>query len=163
MRPVGPDFYQGAHHRYIHTEVVRRPPRQVFDAIAGDPAGWGGWFPGFSSDGCWITPGPSGTGSRRRVRMAAVIYEETVLAWEPPSRFAFRVDRAGAPLAHALAEDYRIGAHPGGSAVQWTFAIEPRGVLRPALPLFDAALGRIFARAMANLEDRLPVGGSGPT
>jgi uncharacterized protein YndB with AHSA1/START domain len=152
LRPVGPEFYDAAPYRYVYAAVIRAPLERVFEAIADDPAGWGGWFPGFSHDGHWTTPGPPGAGSRRTVRMAGVTYDETVLAWDRPHRFAFRVDRAGAPLAAALAEDYRIEGHPSGSTLEWVFALDPAAGLRPFLPLFDAALGRLFSRMAANLE-----------
>jgi uncharacterized protein YndB with AHSA1/START domain len=154
LRPVGPDFYDTAAHRFVYTAVVRRPPESLFDAIAGDPAGWGDWYPGFDHSGRWLQE-VAGPGGRRQVRMARVTYEETVLAWEPPHRFAFRVDRAAAPLAYALAEDYRIGAHPAGSTLEWIFAIEPRPVLRWTMAGFDPFLARLFRRAAANLERNL--------
>jgi len=88
--------------------------------------------------------------------MARVVYEETVIAWDPPHRFAFRLDRASAPLAYALAEDYRLADHPSGSTFEWTFAIDPRPLLRPAGRLFDPVLGRLFRRMAANLERSTP-------
>lgn len=155
LRAVGPDFYESAPYRFRHSVVVRRAPERLFDAIARDPAGWGDWFPGFDHRGRWLTDGPPGEGSRRAVRMAGVTYEETILAWDPPRRFAFRLDRSAAPLAHALAEDYRVEPHPSGSTLEWTFAVDPRAVLRPLTPLLDPVLSRILRRLAANLERHL--------
>ena len=152
LRPVGPDFLDTAPRRFTHTAVVRRPPDALFETIARDPAGWGEWFPGFDRSGHWLTGGPPGTGSRRAVRMAGVSYEETILAWQEPTRFAFRLDRASAPLAHALAEDYRIAEHRSGSTLEWTFAVDPRALMRPASRLLDPALARLLRRMAANLE-----------
>lgn len=135
--------------------MIRRPPERLFDAIATDPAGWGDWFPGFDHSGHWLSKGPIATGSRRAVRMARITYEETVLSWNRPHRFAFRLDRAAAPLAYALAEDYRVGEHPSGATLEWTFAIDPRPSMRPATRLLDPALGRIFRKVAANLERHL--------
>lgn len=155
LRAVELDFFQTASQRFTYNAVIRRDPARVFAAIAEDPAGWGNWYPGFDHSGRWLSPGPPDVGSRRRVRMAFITYDETILAWEPPHRFAFRVDRAAAPFAHALAEDYQVGPHPAGAVLTWTFAIEPRRLLRPALWFFDPALALLFRRAGANLERNL--------
>jgi uncharacterized protein YndB with AHSA1/START domain len=155
LRAVGTGFYDSAPFRFHYEAMVRRPPEQLFEAIAADPAGWGDWFPGFDHSGHWLTPGPHGVDSRRAVRMAGVRYEETILAYDSPHRFAFRLDRASAPLAYALGEDYRITEHPEGSTLEWTFAIDPRPLTRPAAGLFDPVLGRLFRRVASNLENRL--------
>jgi hypothetical protein len=156
LRPVGPDFLETAPRRFTNRAVIRRPPERVFDSIAGDPARWGDWFPGFDHSGRWLTPDPPGEGSRRAVRMGGIAYDETILAWERPTRFAFRVDRAGAPFAHALAEDYRIAEHPSGSTLEWTFAIDPRRLLGLTTGLFDPVLSRLFRRIADNLDRKLP-------
>jgi uncharacterized protein YndB with AHSA1/START domain len=156
LRPVGPEFLGTAPHRFTYRAVIGRPPERVFDAIAGDPARWGDWFPGFDHSGRWLTPEPHGDGSRRAVRMGGVAYEETILAWDRPRRFAFRLDRAAAPLAYALAEDYRVDAHPSGSTLEWTFAVEPRRLLGLTAALFDPVLSRLFRRIAANLDRKLP-------
>lgn len=156
MRPVGPEFFDTAPLRSVHTEIVRRPASAVFAAVAGDPAGWGDWYPGFDHSGCWLTDGPLGEGSRRRVRMTGVRFDETIIAWEPNHRFAFSVDRATAPIAYALAEDYVVTELPGPACVvQWTFALEPKPALTAARRLFDPFLAVLFRKSMANLEARL--------
>lgn len=159
LRSVDLDFFDTARHRFHYTTVIRRPAERLFDAIATDPAGWGEWFPGFDHSGHWLSTGSLRAGSRRQVRMAGVAYEETILAWERPHRFAFRLDRAAAPLAYALAEDYRIDEHPSGSTLEWTFAIDPRPMMRPATRLLDPALRRIFQRVATNLERHLATAG----
>ncbi|MDE3203419.1 MAG: SRPBCC family protein [Acidobacteriota bacterium] len=155
MRAVGSEFLETSSHRFVYTTVIRHPPGRVFDAIARRPAEIGEWYPGFDRSGTWSSADDPGAGSRRRVRMAGVTYDDTVLVWEPPSRFAFRVDRAGLPIARAVAEGYRILPHPSGSAVEWVFAIDPHRALEPLTSWFDPALARLFARASANLEKHL--------
>ncbi len=156
MRAVGVDFLDTAAHRFVYHAVIRRTPEQVFDTIASQPAGYGDWYPGFDHSGRWLSTGPPGVGSRRRVRMARVSYEETILEWERPARFAFRVDRATVPLARALAEGYRIGDHPSGTALEWVFTIDPGPFLGPLLGRSDPVLSRLFTRASSNLEKYLP-------
>lgn len=151
MRSVGTGFLEEAPYRFTSTEVIDRPAEEVFDAIASDPAGWGRWFPGFSTGGRYTTPAPHGVGSRRQVRMGGVAYEETVLVWERPHRWAFRVERAGAPVAYALAEEYRIVASGNRSALQWTFAMDPRPATRRVVPVLDPVLAVLLRRVASNL------------
>ncbi|HWE57721.1 MAG TPA: SRPBCC family protein [Acidimicrobiales bacterium] len=157
MRAVGLDFFDTAPLRSVQTEIVRRSPAAVFDALARNPAGWGDWYPGFDHRGCWLTDGPPGVGSRRRVRMTGARFDETIIAWEPDHRFAFCVNRTNAPIARALAEDYVVTALPGPACVvQWTFAVDPGAVLRPTRRLFPPFLASLFRRSMANLEALIP-------
>ncbi len=158
LRPVDAGFLETAPYRFTTIEILSQPASELFAAIATEPAGWGRWFPGFSSAGRYLTPPPHGTGSRRRVRMAGVVYEETVIAWEEPApgreagRYSFRVDRAGAPFASALAEDYRVVDQGAYSTLEWTFALEPSAVLRPVVPALDPVLTALFRRAATRLD-----------
>jgi hypothetical protein len=153
--PVDLGFFHTAPCKFVNTELVRRPPDRIFAAIAEDAPGWGDWNPGFSKTGRYLSPPPHGPGSQRVVRMSGITYDETILAWNPPERWAFRVDKAAAPIAHALAEDYRITPVDGGSIVQWTFAADPRSALRVATPLLAPTLTALFRRAMSNLEKKI--------
>jgi hypothetical protein len=152
---VGPEFFDTAPFRFIATEVVHRPANLIFDAIASHPAGWGDWFPGFSHAGRYLTPPPHGPGSRRRVKMGGLTYDETILIWDAPGRWAFRVDRSMIPFAYALAEDYQVSDHHIYSIVQWTFAIDPRPGLKQAIPVFKPVIPALFRRAMTNLSSKL--------
>lgn len=155
--PVGLEFFEQAPQRFTTTEVIPRAASVVFAALTDDPSTWT-WFPGFSDRGRWLTAGPHGQGSRRQVRMAGVTYDETILAWDEPVRFAFRIDRASVGIARALAEDYRLEANSEQStAVTWTFAIDARRLLRLGMPTMPSVLPRVFRRAMANLTTRLKV------
>lgn len=152
---MGLDFLESAPYVCVATEVVHRPPAAIFDAVANDPAGWGAWFPGFSKKGRYLSDAPFGVGTVREVSMAGVRYTATILAWEPPERWAFQVTRSAAPIAFALAEQYRITPHGHHAVVEWTFAMDPRPVLRWATPLMNPLLPRLFRRAMTNLSIKL--------
>ena len=154
LQAVDVDFFETAPLRFTTSAVLRQPPARVFGAL-GDPAGWGDWFPGFDRSGHWTTDAPPGTGSRRVVRAGRITFEETIIAWEAPNRFAFRVDRAGVPVARALAEDYRVAAHPDGSVLEWTFATDPHAVVRPLMNLSRPVMQRMFEKAAANLDRHL--------
>ena len=156
MRAVDLGFLATAPVRFDFRSVIARPPERVFEVIARHPESWGDWYPGFDHSGRWLTPDPPATGSRRAVRMARVAYEETILAWEPSERFAFRVDRATTPIAHALAEDYRISPHPTGSTLEWTFAVDPRSILKPAMSVARPLMARLFRTTSSRLERHIP-------
>lgn len=155
LREVGPDFFENAPYRCVSTASLQASPATVFYALAHDPSSWGEWNPGFSGNGRYTTPPPHGSGSVREVTMAGIRYSDTVLQWDEPHRWTFRVSEAGAPFAKALAEDYRITPAGGGSIVQWTIAMEPRLGLLAMQPLMDAFLPRYFKKAMRNLDSRL--------
>jgi hypothetical protein len=152
LRAVDADFFATARHCFTNQAVISRPPEPVFEAIADDPAGWGNWFPGFDDSGRWLTPEPPGPGSRRRVRMGRLSYDETIIAWERPNRFAFRVDRASIPLARALAEDYRLSPHPSGCTFEWVFAVDLRPPFDRMAPIYGPVLARLFKKVAAGLE-----------
>lgn len=155
LRDIGPDFFENAPYRCVSTATLQAPPAAIFSALTDDPSTWGDWNPGFSRKGRYTTSPPYGPGSVREVTMAGIRYTDTILEWEEPGHWSFRVSRAGAPFAGALAEDYRIGPAVGGSTIQWTIAMEPRAALGAARPLMDLFLPRYFKKAMANLDRRL--------
>ena len=58
--------------------------------------------------------------------MADVTYRETVLAWDEPRRWAYRVDECSIPLFAVLLEDWVIeSVSERESIMHWTFAFEP--------------------------------------
>jgi hypothetical protein len=161
FRPVDLSFFETAPYRFVATEVLCLPARQVFAAIAHDPAGWGSWFPGFSHQGRYLTALPHGIRSQREVTAFGFSFTETVIAWNEdngsgqPWRFAFYVEKATLPIADALAEDYRVVDRGDHAVAQWTFAFEPRPPLRSLAQLGRVAIPLIWRRATANLERRL--------
>ena len=162
LETVGMDFFTSADYRCTCSATLAAPPQAIFEALTGDPAGWAAWNPGFSKKGHWTTPAPHGTGSVREVSMSGVRYTDTILVWEEPSRWAFYVGLAGAPLVRALAEEYQISPSGAGSMVQWTIAMKPRLALQALRPLTYEFLPRYFAKAMANLDRHLTGDGRSP-
>ena len=156
FRPVEVDFLANAPRLITSTGVVAAPREQVFAALSGDPASWT-WFPGFSDRGLWLTDPPHGPGSRREVQMGGVRYRETILVWDEPERWAFRIDEATAPVAHALAEDYRLVADGDQTVLHWTFCADGPLLFNTLLgsPLARPALGALWRRVCSNLEARL--------
>lgn len=91
-------------------------------------------------------------------------FEETILAWEPDVRFAFRVDRGAGSSTLAFVEDWRLEGI-GGNATRatWTMGVDttlPSAVMRLQMTVQQAVLmqlgkGRIERVAKRRLEDRL--------
>jgi hypothetical protein len=151
LRPEGLEFLTTAPKRWEYEEPVAAPQAVVFDAISADPTTWT-WFPGLSAGG-YEGDGPRGVGSRRFVRMSRVTYRETIVAWDAPSRWAYRVDECTVPMAKALVEDWHVEPASDGatSVVRWTFAIDPGPLFRAGMPLAPTVMGRLFHRAMSQL------------
>ena len=130
-------------------------PQQIFDALSGDPATWRHWFPGLR-DGSYDSPPPHGVGSLRRVSVAgAGTYRETIVAWEEPRRWAWRVDSTTLPLARALVEQWTMESDGDGTIVTWTFAVDPLPWFGLGLRFAPKAMHQVFNRAMRRLEPRL--------
>jgi len=147
-------FLDHAPKRWDFEEPVAASPEEVFAAISGDPSTWT-WFPGLSSDARYHGPGPHGVGSKREVSMAGTTYKETILAWDSPTRWAYRVDECSVPIARALVEDWAISPSVGGSVVRWTFTIDPRALFIAGMPVAGKVMGSLFAKAMKNLSEQL--------
>lgn len=152
LRPVGLDFVESAPIRWSFEAVVPAPRARVFEVVAGDAAGWAEWFPGFSSG---AYDGPRGVGAKRIVRYAGTTIFETILAWDEPTRWTFRVDRWAVPMAKALVEDWTFEDHADETLVRWTYAAEPTLSVRLIAPVQRRTMSRTFRRAMRNLGERL--------
>ena len=155
LRPEEPAFLTTAPVLLTHSAQVRAPRAEVFAALSGDPAGWRTWFPGFR-DGGYDSPAPHGVGSSRWVRVAgAGTYRETIVVWEEPRQWAWRVDATTLPMARALVEDWSLDEVAEGTQVTWTFAVDPYPWFGIGLRAAPATLQRVFTTAMQRLEQRL--------
>lgn len=101
--------------------------------------------------GPWDTPGSS-----RKVRLEdGSSAHETLLRWERPSAFAYRVEEMTNPLGrlvdHAMGE-WEFAATATGSRFRWTYTFTPRtAATGPLLRLFVAVA---WARYMSGCADR---------
>jgi len=153
LRPVDLSFLDTAPRRWTFEAKLAASPSAVFDAISGDPGAWT-WFPGMTS-GAYEGEGPHGVGSRRFIRQGPSLYRESILAWDTPRRWVYRVDETTFPMAHALVEEWVIEPAGPGSLVRWRFAIEPRALFIAVLPVAGNGMGSVFRRAMRNLDRML--------
>lgn len=153
LRAVDLDFLATAPKKLVFAADVAAPRAAVFAAISADPSSWT-WFPGISW-GRYEGPAPYGVGSRREVRIGGTGYRETILAWNEPSRWAYRVDASSLPLAHACVEDWVLEDHGDHTTVRWIFAVDPTFLFQAGLPLAPLIMGGLFRRAMRNLSRTL--------
>lgn len=152
FRPVDLDFVRTAPLRIVFETTVRADRARMFRAVGVDAAGWKDWYPGFSRG---RYDGEPGVGARRVIRYRGVTFDETILAFDEPSRWTFRVDSATVPIAKSLVEEWTFDDHPDGTLARWTFCAEPGPLLRLLGPLQRRYQQRLFERAMRNLEGQL--------
>ena len=159
FRPEDLSFLDRAKLVYVFEAPVAATRERVFDAISADPSTWS-WFPGLQR-GSYESEAPLGVGSIREVRMAGTTYRETIIGWESPSRWAYRVDESSVALADALVEEWAILHDPAGSdttIVRWTFALDPKPLFSAGKVAASAVMGGLFRRAMANRSTQLQNG-----
>jgi uncharacterized protein YndB with AHSA1/START domain len=153
LRPVGLEFLETASHAFEYDAALAAPPAAVFAAISADPSTWT-WFPGIEA-GEYEGDAAPGVGTRRWVRIGGVKYRETILAWDAPHRWAYRVDETSTPVFAVLLEDWVIEPAQDGSTLRWTFAFEP---LPETAELFAGArdlIGTTFHDAAKGLAGSL--------
>ena len=140
--------------RVVLEAGVDASPATVFAAITGDPSTWT-WFP-IRVHGHVTGAGAPGVGASREFSMLGARVLETVLACEPPARWAYRGDSSSLPLFRALIELWTIEAHDGQSTVRWTLAADPRGPVAVLAALAAPLLRRTFRQAMTKLGQASP-------
>jgi uncharacterized protein YndB with AHSA1/START domain len=153
LRTVDLDFLETAPHRFVFEASIPASQKAVFAAISADPSTWT-WWPGHDG-GQYETPPPHGVGSRREMHMGDSQFRETILAWDEPRRWAYRVDESADSLINALVEEWVVEGDADHSTVRWTFAVEPGSDMAGAIPAAETMIGDMFQEAMANLSARL--------
>lgn len=141
----------------VEIEVTSGLPRaRVWQAFV-DAGTWPGWFPGVRY-ACYPEQSPPhGVGTLRAADVEGQLFEETILAWDEPERWAYRIDRCTAPLAHAQVESTELAEDAaGGTRVRWILASDPREALAAARDVLPQILERRLADALANLERLAP-------
>jgi hypothetical protein len=160
LRAEGVDFAGRAPRVFAFEAALEASLDDVWDAISADPSTWT-WFPRLR-DASYLSSPPHGVDSVRQVTMSGTTYRETILVWDPPTRWAYRVDETSAPVADALVEDWSMSVENYGgrpvTIVRWTFAIDPSALFRAAIVAAPTVMGTLFRRAMRNLDRSLPAG-----
>jgi hypothetical protein len=158
LRPVNLDFIDAAPVRFDFTAPVTAPRDEVFRRISGDPGLWSAWFPGLTEGG-YDGDAPPGVGSRRWVAMGDTRYRETILAWDAPARWTYRLDESTDDTLSALVEDWRVEADGDRSIVHWTVTIDPRPDIADSFAQAEGTIGEVFHQAMTNLGNWLSMDG----
>jgi uncharacterized protein YndB with AHSA1/START domain len=128
---------------------VAASPDAVWPALA-DATAWMQWFAGMK-DAHYTSPAPYGVGATRSVHVRGLRADETVIAFEPGARFAFRVDATNVPLLAALVEVVTLEPDAGGTRVVYRQAFEPRPWLRLLAPLLRGVMERDLRRGLDGL------------
>ncbi|MCI3934908.1 SRPBCC family protein [Streptomyces sp. AN091965] len=150
LRPVGLDFLVTAPVRHVFTGEVSAPPETVFQALAVDVAQWPAWFTSVTR------ARPTRDGAGRAVHLQGGFrLLETILAADAPTRYVYRVDVSNAPGVRALVEEWHLTPTATGTRVRWTFAVEPRGLMRFLFRHGRRGLGKTFDASVRNLDRRL--------
>lgn len=153
LRPVALDFLDRATVCFDYESELPAPAPAVFAAISADPSTWT-WFPGLA-DGRYETAAPHGVGTTRAVVMDGTTYRETLLAWDAPTRWAYRVDESSDATFDALAEDWVVTPLGDRSVLRWRFAVDPQPDLTPLIADAREVIGAVFAAAMEGLASHL--------
>jgi uncharacterized protein YndB with AHSA1/START domain len=155
LRPEGLKFLETAPLKLVFAGTLKAAPEAVFYALAAEPQNWPRWY-GAVTGNEYRGDGPHGVGSRRRVRLVGgVTFNETVLAWDSPSRYAYRIDRCTMPGLRALVEEWDVLETNSGTRVSWTMAIDAVPGLQAALRAGAPGVGVATRRALGRLERRL--------
>jgi hypothetical protein len=155
LRPEGLKFLETAPLRMVFAETLKAAPEAVFYALSAEPEGWPRWY-GAVSSSAYAGDGPYGVGARRRVRLVGgVTFHETVIAWDSPSRYAYRIDRCTMPGVRALVEEWTVLETSAGTRVAWTIALDAPAPILTALRAASAGFGVATRRALARLDRRL--------
>ncbi len=153
LRTVGLEFLDAATVRFDYEATLPARVERVFAAISADPTTWT-WFPGLA-DARYDSAPPHGVGTKRSVVMNGTRYRETILAWDPPVRWAYRVDESSDATFTALAEDWLIEPDANGAVLRWRFAVDPQPNLVELIAGAREMIGGVWSEAMDGLGAHL--------
>lgn len=88
----------------------------------------------------------------RSVKAFRTSYRETVLAWDPDERWAFRIDESSSGAFLGFAEDYRLTDAGDGTRLTWTVAFRPGQAMKIAAPLAGPMISLVARRVVKGLN-----------
>ncbi len=154
FQPVGLDFLNSAPKRWTVEAHVAAPRQAVWNAFIDAPS-WPRWFPGVQEASYPGGTPPFGPGTCREARVRGQRFRETILAADEGVLWAYRIDRASVPLAHAQLECIEFADEGAGTRLRWTIAVRPRLLLRVTGMFMTRVQHRLLARASTRLEREL--------
>lgn len=156
LRSESLSFVESAPDYFLVEGELDAPPERVF-AVFADVASWATWFDDMKK-GEWTGNQQGGVGATRKMTLGLVAADETILAWDPGKRFAFRIDTLTLPLVRAMVEDYQLEARPNNkSYLRWKAVYEPTLLTRILHPIVRMIFGRQFQRTLVGLRGYLAV------
>jgi hypothetical protein len=154
MRRVGLEFIDEAPMQVEVAVQTSLPRDEVWSAFVDAPR-WSSWFPGVREASYPDQEPPYGVGTIRRADVSGEVFEETILAWDEPIRWIYRIDRCTADLAHAQVEATMLEEQPrGGTRVGWILACDPCPSMAGAADALPGILEDKLTDALRRLERR---------
>lgn len=120
---VGLEVFDTADTIIRREQAIGVAPSVVFASLAGSHD-WTEWLG--LHDVTYTSPAPHGVGTTRTVKAlpGPLGIDEHFLAWDDPTRLAFRFDSSPFPVK-AFGEDYALAEQPDGTTLlTWTIAID---------------------------------------
>jgi hypothetical protein len=159
LRSEDLEFLENAPLSLTFASTAMAPAKAVFDALSADASTWPSWF-GAVSRAEYGGPAPYGVGALRRVHLVGgVTFHETVIAWDDPTRYGYRVDRTTLPGFRAMIEEWNVLETTDGTRVRWTMAVDAVLPVRIALRAAAPGVGLAFRRAVSVLDRQLTASG----
>lgn len=159
--PVDPKRYTDAPLRMRGRFVFAAPASTVFDRVT-DPRHLASWFPtihgGEVDHSASERPGGWGAGSKRYCHARGMgTLDETVVVYEPPRAFAYRVRNRMMPIRDHLAVMHLTDGAGGGTVLEWHQYFHLTGIVRRRV--FPTMMAMLMTRGMNRLAREL--GGEG--
>ncbi len=145
---VGMEFLDNAKLKFVVEAMTHLPRQKVWDAFA-NPNTWQHWFPKVE---CVFYSGatPYGVGTTRRSIVDGILYDETMLVWEEPRRWGYRINKATFAIAKAQLEITEFEAIASGTRVRWTLACD--SLYEMDKKSFGAILENLLKEAIDGLD-----------
>jgi uncharacterized protein YndB with AHSA1/START domain len=133
------------------TVTIARPVEDVFDVLS-DVEKVATWSSNTIEE-TLLTPGPLRRGSRRRAVVKGFAgrtmqNEAEMVEFEPNRRMVVEV--LDAPVPARIVIDFT--PVDGGTRLDWTGIVSPRGILAPTAPLIARAYRAMFEKDLRNLK-----------
>ncbi|MHA6764393.1 SRPBCC family protein [Streptacidiphilus sp. PAMC 29251] len=155
LRPVTAEFLERAPTRLVFVSQLRAKPSEVFRELTADPSTWPLWFTALRS-AAYTGPPPHGVGAGRAVTLrGGARFVESVVVWDEPDRFVYRVEQTTIPGVLAWMEEWLLAPSPdGGTVLRFTIAIDAALTVRAAARLSRPGIARSVRTAVTRLDSR---------
>ena len=155
LSPVTTEFLQSAPLRIVVTQRLGASREALFRALTDDASTWPQWWREITR-ASYTGPGPYNVGAGRSVSLrGGVRFVESVLVWDEPERFVYRIEETNVPGAHAWMEEWLLtDDQASGTTVRFTIAIEGHAALELPLQAVRPMVMRSIRKAMRRLDAR---------